>query len=117
MKTAFGKLGEDIALKFLLKKGYHLLFRNWRYRHLEVDLIMQVKDCIVFIEVKTRSRPEDVRNLFSNTKQRNLVNAADAYFKQYEPLCTFQFDLITVLICPQQRASIVHIPEAFYPIC
>ena len=35
----FGKLGEEIAVNYLMEKGYEILERNWRNIHKEIDII------------------------------------------------------------------------------
>ncbi len=50
-----GKLGEDEATKYLIKKGYKILDRNFNSTQGEIDIIALDKNEIVFIEVKTRS--------------------------------------------------------------
>ena len=51
-----GKKGEDIATKYLEKKGYKIIERNWHYsKNAEIDIIAEYKKEIVFIEVKTRT--------------------------------------------------------------
>ncbi|MBQ0006020.1 MAG: YraN family protein, partial [Alistipes sp.] len=52
-----GRAGEDSALQFLLGKGLTLMERNWRHRHLEVDLIMLGDDGVHIVEVKSRTAP------------------------------------------------------------
>ena len=49
-----GNLGEDLAVKFLLEKGYELLERNFFKPFGEIDIIAKDKDYVVFIEVKAR---------------------------------------------------------------
>ena len=49
-----GKLGEDIALEFLSKKGYRLIERNYHSRFGEIDIIMKNDRYIIFVEVKLR---------------------------------------------------------------
>lgn len=46
--------GEDLAAAYLSRNGYSILDRNWRQGRLEVDLICEFSDLIVFVEVKTR---------------------------------------------------------------
>ncbi len=50
-----GQKGEDLAVKHLEKAGYKILSRNWKSGKLEIDIIAENKDFIVFAEVKTRS--------------------------------------------------------------
>ncbi|HLG25606.1 MAG TPA: YraN family protein, partial [Candidatus Gracilibacteria bacterium] len=49
-----GQLGEDLALRFLTRKGYRLMERNFRIRGGEIDLIMEKDGILVFVEVKLR---------------------------------------------------------------
>ena len=50
-----GQKGEEIAVNYLIKQGYKILDRNWHYsKNAEIDIIAEKKDCIIFVEVKTR---------------------------------------------------------------
>ena len=52
-----GKVGEDIAKNFLIKKGYKILEMNYRFsRVAEIDIIATKKDILHFVEVKTRTQ-------------------------------------------------------------
>lgn len=53
-----GKLGEDLAIKFLQKQGYKFIEKNFHSRYGEIDIVAQEKDTLVFIEVKTRYSKE-----------------------------------------------------------
>ena len=50
-----GRRGERLALRYLRRRGYRLLQRNYRHGRHEIDLVMQDGDCLVFVEVKARS--------------------------------------------------------------
>ena len=53
-----GRHGENLARKFLEKKGFKLIERNFKTpRWGEIDLVMKDGDTLVFVEVKTRSGP------------------------------------------------------------
>lgn len=47
-----GNRGEWLAGKWLEKKGYIIVARNWRYKHLEIDLIANYNNMLHFIEIK-----------------------------------------------------------------
>jgi len=52
-----GQFGEDKAVKYLISNGYTVLYRNFRCRNGEIDIVARDKerdDLIVFLEVKTR---------------------------------------------------------------
>ena len=49
-----GKIGEEIVRNFLIKNKYKILFRNYRVRSDEIDIIAKSFDqTLVFVEVKT----------------------------------------------------------------
>ena len=49
-----GKEGEAMASKYLQKKGYKILLRNYRTKYGEIDIVAKRKKLIVFVEVKLR---------------------------------------------------------------
>lgn len=51
-----GKYGEDRAAEFLVRLGYEIIDRNWRCKSGEIDIIARDRNCLVFAEVKTRTR-------------------------------------------------------------
>ncbi len=53
--TEIGKLGEEYAVKYLIKNKYKILERNIHLSHNEIDIIAENKEYIIFVEVKTRS--------------------------------------------------------------
>jgi putative endonuclease len=50
----YGKIGENIASKYLLSKGYTIVFLNYRINNDEIDVIAKHNNTLIFIEVKTR---------------------------------------------------------------
>src|SRR5512136_3041511 len=54
-KKELGKRGEEIALRFLKKKGYRIIEKNYVCKMGEMDIIAKEKDTLAFIEVKTRT--------------------------------------------------------------
>ena len=53
-----GKLGEELAVKFLQKNGYAILETNWTFQKAEIDIIAQKNNILAVVEVKTRSSIE-----------------------------------------------------------
>lgn len=77
-----GKIGEDVACEYLIKKGYRIIERNHRQKYGEIDAVMRdSRGTIVFVEVKAlRSidaiSPED--NM-TKDKIRKLRKTCEAY--------------------------------------
>ena len=80
-----GKLGEDIAAKFLTRRGYTILYRNWRCMLGEIDIVAQDKDFIVFVEIKTRKSISFGPGYLSvnSPKQLKLIKLAKVFLKRY----------------------------------
>lgn len=116
-KQIKGRIGEDLAVDYLLSKGYALLERNWTIGHLEVDIIASTADFLVIVEVKTRKsntfgEPED---FVTTQKQRNLIRAAAAYIRKFGITKEVRFDILSVIIKEGQEGEVHHIPDAFKP--
>ncbi len=96
-----GVLGEKKAVSFLKKLNYQILETNYRYKHLELDVIAldRTADEIVFIEVKTRSHNwAGAPSLAVNQKKLiNLQTIAQLYLQKNSLAKNFRFDIISVL--------------------
>jgi putative endonuclease len=111
----FGQWGEDFAVKYLEKKGYTVLERNFRYERVEVDIICRYKDEIIFVEVKTRSSdmmayPEKA---VGKAKQRNMRLAAEHFLEANNLLLPARFDIVALV--KGDKLDVLHIEDAFYP--
>lgn len=96
-----GVLGEKKAVSFLKKLNYQILETNYRYKHLELDVIAldRTADEIVFIEVKTRSHnwAGDPALAVNQKKLINLQTIAQLYLQKNSLAKNFRFDIISVL--------------------
>ncbi|MCX6751884.1 MAG: YraN family protein [Candidatus Nomurabacteria bacterium] len=52
-----GEIGENIAVKFLMKHGFLILDRNYTKKWGEIDIIAEKENKLYFIEVKSVSTP------------------------------------------------------------
>jgi putative endonuclease len=113
---ATGKRGEKVAEKHLKSNGYIILERGWRYRRMEIDLIVKKGKTIAFVEVKTRSSVKFGRatELVSYEQQKRIISAADVYLKQNN-LKKFlvRYDVVFILTADSRKPEIEHIESAF----
>ena len=79
-----GDFAEQLACDYLVKKGLTLIKRNFRCRFGEIDLVMQQDDYLVFIEVRSRKRHNQVDAITSIDafKQQKLTRSAEYYLQQ-----------------------------------
>ena len=112
-----GQKGEDLAVEHLKKAGYRILHRNWKAGKLEIDIIAENKDFIVFIEVKTRSEDyqEHPLSAINREKRRSMEYAANNFIQWNKIDKESRFDVITVIINRDNTNQIDHIEDAFYP--
>ncbi len=111
-----GAEGERAALEYMTQKGYCVRDLNWRYHHLEIDLVVENNDFIVFVEVKTRSslyfaRPEEAVGF---RKMLNLSRAAEAYMAQKKLDKDFRFDILAIVVIGNSY-HFKHIEDSFLP--
>ncbi len=111
-----GNAGEDAAIEYLLKKGYRILARNKRYGYLEIDIIAEYKDILVFVEVKSRSGTyfEQPFQAVNFKKQKRIIKAANIYIEENEIELEARFDIISI-VKKNDKFRIEHIEDAFYP--
>ena len=92
-----GRLGEDKAVAYLVRKGFVVLDRNWRSKCGELDVICRKDGLLVVVEVKTRSGLEErPGELLEWRKRRNMRRVADAYVKAKNIRQEVRFDLVLV---------------------
>jgi putative endonuclease len=98
MKT--GVKGERLAADFLKGKGFRIVCRNYRFRHAEIDLIVQRDDWLIFVEVKTRSsnsfgEPEEA---VDRRKSLKIFEAAEEYIYSTDWRGHIRFDIVSVTL-------------------
>lgn len=96
-KKVIGNMGEEVAVKFLKKKGHIILERNFNVHGGEIDIITKKDGCIVFVEVKTRSNDDYGGGLeaVNYIKQQRMTKAAQIYLMNYVD-SPARFDVVVV---------------------
>lgn len=106
LHNKIGKLGEEIAVKYLKQDGYYILERNYRNKFGEIDIIAAKNSYTIFIEVKSRTSEKYLKlnqSLYYNQISK-LKKAAIYYFAEKRiHLNSIRFDLITLKIDPEAR--------------
>ncbi|OGF28537.1 hypothetical protein A2331_03175 [Candidatus Falkowbacteria bacterium RIFOXYB2_FULL_34_18] len=112
-----GKLGEDLACKYLQEKGYEILDRNIKTSFKEIDIVARIKEKIVFIEVKTRTNLKfgGADEAINHKKIKNLKKAIKMYFFQTKLYTdNFRLDLVAIDIEPNKNiTNIKHYKDLF----
>ena len=94
-----GKLGEKAAQKFLKKRGYRIRETGFRCPRGEIDIIAQQKDCLIFVEVRTKvsldfGTPEES---ITQAKKKKLVALALTYTSTHQNLPSlWRIDVVAV---------------------
>ena len=111
-----GKLGERAAKKHLQRLGLKFLTANFRSARGEIDLVFRDADCLVFVEVKTRSSEDWVRPAAAVNahKRRRLSQTALDYLKLLKnPPVKIRFDIVEVLLQDGKVREVRHLPNSF----
>ncbi|HEY5915677.1 MAG TPA: YraN family protein [Verrucomicrobiae bacterium] len=111
-----GELGERAAKKHLQRQGLKFLTANFRTDRGEIDLVMRDTDCLVFVEVKTRSSEEWTRPAAAVNKERRqrLTRAGLDYLRLLKnPPVKVRFDIVEILLADGAVREIRHLPNSF----
>lgn len=126
-RRLLGNFGEKAAAKFLKKKGYRIVKKNYVALGHEIDIIAKNREHLIFVEVKTRTLGAD-KNYISRPavavtpdKQMAIIKAAKYYIggRKYrnEKCLPVRFDIIEVMTnCENEKyyaAEIKHLKNAF----
>ena len=113
-----GAWGEAIAAEYLRKKHYKLVAAGFHSRFGEIDLIVQDKKYLVFVEVKLRKTADfaTAREYVDRHKQDRLRVTASVYLAQNPTQLQPRFDVIEIY-APEgtetRKPQITHLEDAF----
>ena len=93
-KQSLGQFGEEQAARYLRRRFYTILARNYRCRFGEIDLIAKRGGVLAFVEVKLRRDDAhgEAREFVTVRKQQRVLAAAELWLSQLQP----RFDVIEV---------------------
>ena len=110
-----GRWGEELARRYLERRGYELVERNYRTRFGEIDLILREGDTLVFVEVKLRRGTGfgDPLEAVTPAKQTTIRSLAEQYLSERDPTFdALRFDVIGIL-ADRDRPLVRHVRDAF----
>lgn len=124
-----GDLGENIACKFLVKRGFEIIEKNYNKKWGEIDIIARKADKLHFVEVKSVTR-ENIQHLRPENdsyqpednlhpwKLKRLSRVIQTYLLGYRPNNSvsyetdWQFDVITVYLdLKTMQAKVNHLED------
>ena len=120
-----GDIGENAAAKYLKRRFFRIVERNYRFHRDEIDIIAKNRKFLVFVEVKTRSRNDVNDNDFGTPssavdagKMSRTKKAAVGYLAEHpENKRAIRFDVIEVYLDKNSEKpkiiDINHIENAF----
>lgn len=111
-----GKLGEDLAAKWLENKNFLIIERNYLKKFGEIDIVARETDKIHFIEVKSvsyetksdldfavsRGTWNPAENVHNN-KQKRLSRVIETWLSEHKYNGKWQIDIVTVKIVSRER--------------
>lgn len=111
-----GSLGERAAADHLKAAGFQILATNYRCESGEVDLVARNRECVVFVEVKTRSQGQWLRPAaaVNRRKRQRICRTALRYLRDSgNPPVRIRFDIVEVILRNDVIETVRHLPNAF----
>ena len=112
----FRGLGEDVAARYLVSRGYEIIARNWTCQAGEADIIARDDDILVFAEVKTRSSTEKgfPSEAVDSKKRGKYLKIAELFTSRYDAEdLQVRFDVMSLVVTDNAHATIRHYINAF----
>lgn len=113
-----GNYGETVAAKYLKRKGYKIIARNYSCKFGEIDIIAQQDETLVFVEVKTRTSTlyGTPAEAVTYNKKQHIVNTAKYYIMMSKYDGNIRFDVVEVYLVGGKAERIEHIENAITDI-
>lgn len=115
---ALGRWGEDVVARYLARRGWRILARNYRFGRREVDIVAQRDGVVAFVEVKTRAGDGYGGPLGALTwrKRREIEAVAADFLRRRRPGDVgVRFDAVAVTATGPRTARVEHVADAWRP--
>lgn len=104
-----GRVGEDIACKFLIKNGYSIISTNFRTKIGEIDVIAKYKKSYIFVEVKTKI--QDIKGKpyehVTKSKLAKFKRVVTQYIKKFAIDSPIRLDVISIELNYDQSVNTI----------
>ena len=86
IRQLLGARGEAVAARYLRRRGYAIVRRNYRCGAGAIDLVALDRGVLVFVEVKTRTQERFGAPLeaVGSGKRRRLARAAEEFVREHD---------------------------------
>jgi putative endonuclease len=109
-----GQLGETLAGRYLVRRGWKIVARNWSGAGGELDIVAVRAGVLAFVEVKSRAEAAELDDPIRFGQRGRMINAARLFVACHPQLAgaSARFDVVAIDL-RRRRRRVDHIPDAF----
>lgn len=115
-RQLLGLIGEDLAARELVSRGYAILERRYRTEYGEIDIVAREGETLVFVEVRAKASAEfgTAAESITDAKKRRVARMAVDYIARHHAGNTpCRFDVVAVDAAFSDTPQITVYPAAF----
>jgi putative endonuclease len=112
-----GKKAEELALEYLISKGFEILEKNYKTSFGEIDIIAKKKNILVFVEVKSEFGEDEflAEEKVDFRKREKILKVAEYFLlKNFQKLSKIKEIRFDVIVLRTRKGEIIHYESAFY---
>lgn len=106
-----GRQAEKTAARYLRLKGWKILAERVRTPRGEIDLIAKRRGLVAFVEVKTRTKSQDLDAAIDQFRLKRVADAAEILFPEY---CANGEDMQIDVILVAPRRLPIHLANVWH---
>ena len=108
-----GIWAENIAALYLLFKGYRILAMRYKTPVGEIDILLQKRDCLVAVEVKTRPFIDAALESVRPQAQKRIEKALLHFLAMNEEYSAYNLRFDVIALCLKWPFSLRHLDNAW----
>lgn len=100
-----GRIGENLAKKYLQDKGYKIIGQNYRTPYSEIDIIAEDKGALVFVEVRSRQdeRFGSPEGTINRDKINRIIWGAKGYLARNPSNKRYRIDAVCIVLGESEK--------------